>query len=224
MSEVDPDGEIPIMKVSRKTDPEEKEQEQKSFEMVFKAEIKNHVLWKIQLKDNMHKAYALIVSKHCSKVIQDRVTSHPDYESKIMNNPIELLRVIKLLMHDPIRARYPYASVTEALLRLLNCRQMENELINDYVKRFKSVRDGVSQHMGKDFLHEFVRSTKEYITAHDATEQQEMINGSFARWSAYLLMKNSDQTKYGSLVNGLISQFSMGNNQYPKNVLTACDI
>ena len=60
--------------------------------------------------------------------------------------------------------------------------------------------------------------------AHDATEQQEMINGSFARWSAYLLMKNSDQTKYGSLVNGLTSQFSMGNNQYPKNVLTACDI
>jgi hypothetical protein len=64
-----------------------------------------------------------------------------------MNNPIELLRVIKLLMHDPIRARYPYVSVRGALLRLLNCKQMDNESVNDYVKRFKSMRDRVSQHI-----------------------------------------------------------------------------
>jgi hypothetical protein len=81
-----------------------------------------------------------------------------------MNDPIELLKVIQLLMHDPIRARYPYASVTEALLWFLNCKQLENESVNDYVKRFKSVRDGVSQHMGKDFLHDFVKSTKEYCS------------------------------------------------------------
>ena len=224
MSEVNLNSEIPVMGISKKTDQEAKEQEQKSFEMVFQAEIENHVLRKIQLKDNMHKSYALIVSKHCSKVIQDRVTNHPDYDTKIMNNPIELLKVIKLLMHDPIRARYPYASVTEALLRFLNCKQLDNESVNDYVKRFKSVRDGVSQHMGKDFLHEFVKSTKEYTTSQDATKQKDMIDGSYARWSAYLLMKNSDQSKYGSLVNGLTSQFSMGNNQYPKNVVTACDI
>jgi hypothetical protein len=60
MSKVNLDREIPVIGVSRKTDPEEKEQEQKSFEMVFQAEIENHVLWKIQLKDNMHKAYALL--------------------------------------------------------------------------------------------------------------------------------------------------------------------
>jgi GTP1/Obg family GTP-binding protein len=100
MSKVDLDGEIPIMKVSRKTDPEEKEQEQKSFDEVFKAEIANHVLRKVHLRDNMHKAYALIVSKHCSKVIQDRVTSHPDNESKIMNNPIELLRELLRVIVD----------------------------------------------------------------------------------------------------------------------------
>jgi hypothetical protein len=224
MSKVNLDSKIPVMGVSRKTDPEEKEQEQKSFKMVFQVEIENHVLRKIQLKDNMHKAYALIVSKHCSKVIQDRITNHPDYDTKIMNIPIKLLRVIKLLMHDPIWARYPYTSVTEALLQFLNCKQLNNESVKDYLKRFKSVRDGVSQHMGKDFPHEFTKSTEEYTTAQDATKQQGMIDGSYARWLAYLLIKNSDQSKYGSLVNGLTSQFSMGNNQYPKNVMTACDI
>jgi hypothetical protein len=92
------------------------------------------------------------------------------------------------------------------------------------VKRFKSVRDGVSQHMGKDFLHDFMMSTKECTTTQDTTKQQEMIDGSYSRWTAYVLMRNSDQSIYRSLVNRLTSQFSMGNNQYPKNVVKACDI
>jgi hypothetical protein len=41
---------------------------------------------------------------------------------------------------------------------------------------------------------------------------------------AYLLISNSDQAKYGSLLNGLVSQFSMQNNQYPNVCTTATDI
>jgi hypothetical protein len=39
-----------------------------------------------------------------------------------------------------------------------------------------------------------------------------------------MLMKNSNQGKYGSLMTSLTTQFSMGTNQYPKNVVTAVDI
>jgi hypothetical protein len=38
------------------------------------------------------------------------------------------------------------------------------------------------------------------------------------------LTHNSDQAKYGSLSNRLVSQFSMQNNQYPKTCTTATDI
>jgi hypothetical protein len=41
---------------------------------------------------------------------------------------------------------------------------------------------------------------------------------------AYMLMKNSDQGKYGSLMTSLTTQFSMGTSQYPKDVLAAVDI
>jgi hypothetical protein len=51
-----------------------------------------------------------------------------------------------------------------------------------------------------------------------------MKDGAFNRWMAYLLIRNSDQAKYGSLSNGLVSQFSMQNNQYPKTCTTATDI
>jgi hypothetical protein len=37
-------------------------------------------------------------------------------------------------------------------------------------------------------------------------------------------MKNSDQGKYGSLMTSLTTQFSMGTNQYPKEVMAAVDI
>ena len=41
---------------------------------------------------------------------------------------------------------------------------------------------------------------------------------------AYLLIRNSDQAKYGSLMNGLVSQFSRQNNQYPKTTTIATDM
>jgi hypothetical protein len=41
---------------------------------------------------------------------------------------------------------------------------------------------------------------------------------------AYLLIRNSDQAKYGTVMNGLVSQFSMQNNQCPKTVTAATDI
>jgi hypothetical protein len=39
-----------------------------------------------------------------------------------------------------------------------------------------------------------------------------------------MLMKNSNQGKYGSLMTSLTTHFSMGTNQYPKDVMAAVDI
>ena len=41
---------------------------------------------------------------------------------------------------------------------------------------------------------------------------------------AYMMIRNSDQAKYGSLLNGMVSQFSMNNNQYPVDIQQAMDI
>jgi hypothetical protein len=59
----------------------------------------------------------------------------------IRDDPIELLHKIKMLMHDPIRAKYPYASLTEAMSRMLNIKQIQSEGLLDYVKRFKESGD-----------------------------------------------------------------------------------
>ena len=51
-----------------------------------------------------------------------------------------------------------------------------------------------------------------------------MKDGAFEKWIEYLLVRNSDQSKDDSLSNGLALQFSMENNQYPKNNANATDI
>ena len=43
----------------------------------------------------------------------------------------------------------------------------------------------------------------------------------FNQLLAYTYLKNSDKTKYGLLLTGLATQNSLGNNQYPKNIIEA---
>jgi hypothetical protein len=128
------------------------------------------------------------------------------------------------LINDPVQARYPYASVTEAMTRLMKCRQLENKPLADYVKMFKSYQDSMAQNMGKDFLKDFVKNTKQYADETDMNKQDKMLKGLYARWTVYMLMKNSDQGKYGSLMMSLTTQFSMGTNQYPNDEMAAVDI
>ena len=97
--------------------------------------------------------------------MQSRIEEHPDFDSKIENDPIALLESIKTLMHDPVRAQYPLVSMTEALIRLVNVKQMDNESLLDYVKRFKQLRDVAKSHLGSKVLDTFVEHSEEYRKA-----------------------------------------------------------
>jgi hypothetical protein len=135
---------------------------------------------------------------------------HPEFNTAIRDDPIELLNKIKVLMHDPIRAKYPSASLTEAIIRMLNLKQSENEGLLNYVKIFEESRDIMKSHVGTDIvLDKFVENTLEYRDESNAIIKQEMKDRAFDKWMAYLPICNSDQAKYGSLSNGLVSQFLM---------------
>ena len=191
--------------------------------MMYEAEIKEILERNKILKQNEVKAYALIYGMYCNKTMQMRIEAHPDYEQTILDDPYELLKAIRILMHDPIRSQYPLASMTDALLRMVNLKQSENEGLMDYVKRFKEARDVVKTHLGTRMLDKFIEHTKEYqaVAGAEATELKEQ---AFSKWMAYLLLKNSDYKKYGTLMNGLKEQFAMQHDQYPTSVLAATDI
>jgi hypothetical protein len=105
---------------------------------------------------------------------------------------------------------------------MLNLKQSENVGLLDYVKIFKESGDIMKSHMGTTILDKFVENTLEYRDESNTTLKQRQsirqVDG------LYLLIHSSHQAKYGSLSNGLVSQFLMQNNQYPKTCRTATDI
>jgi hypothetical protein len=225
MEKINMTTKIPVRKISGASAAEDKATEQEGYHILYKAEIDIYTKRKHELEDTMNKTYSLIYLQHCNKTIQDRIHAHPDFETKIKNDPIKLLKAIEIeiLINDPVRARYLYASVTEVMTRFMTCRQLENKPLADYIKRSKGNQDSMAQNMGKDFLKDFVKNTKQYADETDTDKQDKMQKGLYARWTAYMLMKNSDQGKYGLLMTSLTTQFSMGTNQYPKDVMSAVD-
>jgi hypothetical protein len=214
---------MPTWKISQETGTD-KVTEQEGFDMLYKAEIDIYTKRRHKFEDNINKTYSLIFLQHCNKTIQDRITGHPEFKSKIENDPIELLKAVEILINDPVRARYPYASITESITRFMTCKQLENESLTDYVKRFKSNQERLAQTMGKDFLKKFVENTREYQDEPDVDKQNAMYKTAYPRRTAYMLMKNSDQGKYGSLMPSLTTKFSVGTNQYPEDILKAVNI
>ena len=86
---------------------------------------------KKHLHDNEVKVYNVIISTYCTRQMKTRIEEHPEYATKIIDNPVVLLEKIKTLTHDTVRAQYPIASITEHLARWLNVKQQENENLTD---------------------------------------------------------------------------------------------
>ena len=147
--------------------------EQEGYDILYTAEVQNYMDRKNTLETNLGRAYALILSTYCNGTMQHRIEEHPEFDSKIQNDLIELLKAIKIVMHDPIRVKYPYTSLTEALMRTLNIKQLEQESLIDYMKRFKQSRDVLKSHIGGDILNKFVETLPEYRQS-TMSGQQEM--------------------------------------------------
>ena len=60
------------------------------------------------------------------------IKTNVNYEIKIQDNPIEILKYIKIIMHKPERSKYPFTSMNEPLKRIVKTNQKYNESILDY--------------------------------------------------------------------------------------------
>ena len=57
---------------------------------------------------------------------------------RIKNDPLELLKEVESLMHVPQKAKYPPLTLVEVPCNFMKVKQAENELLLDYMNRFKS--------------------------------------------------------------------------------------
>ena len=115
--------------------------------------------------------------------------------------------------------------MTEALMRAKqDAKQKQDENPIDCLTRFKSAENVLKSHVGSKALHNFVEHTEECHGENDPTKKLEMKNESFDKLIACLLMRNSDQKKHGSLLEGLSTQHGMNDNQHLTAMMKAADI
>ena len=101
--------------------------EQHGEDITYQVEYERYINRREILEANLSKAYALIYDTYCNKTMQNRIEESTDFESKIRNDLIELLKMIKIIMHYPARAKYPYASLSKHIVDLVNMQQNDNE-------------------------------------------------------------------------------------------------
>jgi hypothetical protein len=156
---IDLKKEVPTIELIDEKDVTKRRQLEKAAELRYSVEYGLFSERIVLLKNNLTRAYALIFRDHCTKMMQSRIEQHHNFETEIRDDPIMLLDVIRGLLYDTERGKYPYSQITDSFKNFLLTRQMENESLLEYSKRFKQNRDMLKQQVGTNILDEFIEST-----------------------------------------------------------------
>jgi hypothetical protein len=149
--------------------------------------------------------------------MKNKIEARSDYD-RIKNDPIELLKAIKEHALKYQENRYAMSIILDAMRTLMNTKQKEGESLQDYTKRFRVNRDVLMSHVGGPIvLTKIVEAMPSYNEA-DEEKLEKLQEQAYNQFLAYLYLDNADKSKYGSILTGLNTQQSLGNNQYPKTI------
>ena len=218
MTPVDTSTWKPSLEMSLETDDQLRNNENRQFEIEFK-ELNSRYLTRLDnYEQNAIKAYALIWER-CSQAMKDKIANLSNFETAIENDPIELLKEIKRNALNYQEYKYDMSILYDAFRHLLTTRQQDQESLQEYARRFKTSEEILRSHLGGPIIMtSVVRRHDEYETAEenmDFQKVQEIQDEVYQRFLSYTFLKQSDQTKYGTLIHGLDTQHSLANNQYP---------
>ena len=200
-----------------------KDQESRQYEMEYKSDYEEYKRRVNVYDNNLIKAYAILWER-CTKGMKQKIEARVEFASTIENDPIELLKAIKVHTQHYQEHQYNISIVLDSLRGLINTKQKEGELLQDWTKCFKIARDLLESHLGGPLI---IKKIAESLPEYDVSDPESIRKcqeKTFEKFLANLYLENADRTKYGSLLNGLNTQQSLGNNQYPKLVTEANNV
>jgi hypothetical protein len=214
---------MPQLQESQSGDKAAAKREDQQYRLLYEAEIKRFVERKGTYESNLDKAFAVIWAQ-CNKSMQNKLLTKTNFESEIKGEPIKLLSAIEEFSMSYLEHQYDAVIVLDALKNFLLTKQKDEEGLVDYTRRFKSSRDVLESHVGGKM--EFIKMAKTEVmwSDTDLDKQKACLDQSYQRLIALLYLQNSEQRKYGSVLNGLASQFALKQNQYPRTLTHAMSI
>ena len=155
------------------------------------------------------------------------------YDTRILADPLELLKEIERLVHVPRKAEYPTIALIETLNNVMTIRQGDKEGLVSYLERFRSEVNVVVSLFGSSLLDGHVENTIAYQdlgnSIADAAAlklaQDEMKDRSLTRFWGLLYLKQSDQKRYGHLLKEWRQQYANDQRDlYPKDLTTIFEV
>jgi hypothetical protein len=218
----------PSLKKSSDPDQDIKDTENRQYEMEFSSDFNRYRKREEVYENNIVKSYALFWEK-CTVGMKNKIQGRTDFKSKIENNPFELLNSIKEHSMNYQENQYEYSIILDSMITLLTTKQKEGENLQDYTKRFRISKELCESHIGGPIvLFKTLVDNKAYKV--EATDQMEheknrkLQEQAFEQLLAYTYLKHADQSKYGSIIEGLVTQKSLKNDQYPKTITEANNV
>ena len=171
-------------------------------------------------EENKYKAYGFLWEK-CSAQMKQNIEAKQDYQTKIKNNPFELLKTIEALSYNYQDTKYEVAIIFDAIKTFINLRQNEEEHLTSYLERFNAAADNVITQLGNEItMSKYIKTMDGYNQENEKTYTKQ----AFEELKAFAFLSNSDNTKYGTIIKALAQQQSLKNSQYPKTVTAASQV
>jgi hypothetical protein len=118
--------------------------------------------------------------------------------------------------------------ILDALRAVVNLKQKDNESLQDYTRRFKTAKDVLVSHLGGPIvLFNTVKSLDDsdpWDPLFDYDKFNKNSEKAFQQLLAFTYLENADKAKYGTILSGLQTQQSLGNNQYPMTIIEANNV
>ena len=129
-------------------------------------------------------------------------------------------------MHTSMKAKYLPLTLIEVLYSFLNLKQGENEVLLDYLGRFKSERNVMLNLFGKKMLDGFAENTPEYLalTFGDTVGQANVKKKALNNFLAMLFLRNVDKDRFGDMLVDYRKEFANKENKYPQSVANMMDV
>ena len=163
-TKIDLVAEKPICQIAEGT-TEEKASLQPAYDIEFTQRMNECLKRERWLNSNLPKACACIFGSHVTDGLKSRLQAMPDFNTKIQDDPLALLRAIKTQTHENARTQYPPITITTHLDRLLRIKQESNEDPATFAKRFQQQLDTVQGYLGPRFTDGYAEQTPEYKAA-----------------------------------------------------------
>ena len=207
------------LKLSTTTDPVIISAETKQFELTFKAKLDAAVKRKEIYNNNKTKAYSLIWER-CTQAMQSKIKQRTDFDTKLYNNPIELIKVIKEHALNYQETKYSMEIINNTLIHFLLLRQKEDPL-HENVKKFKTAKEVAKSHLGEPIiLSKYLKTLKDYDKK-DNKNVKELQEKSWEKFCAYKFLKNANKQKYGTIIDHLRERKSIGVEEFPDTLTKA---